>query len=188
MTPIWLAYQPWNALPQSRPKLRATLGLPSQFHPMTCASIMTTDLVTVSPDTTVGDTIRLLTERRFRSIPVVDDTGTLLGQFGVQDALALGMPHVAGMGLKGPMSDITFVHDNMDDIRRRLSDNWNDAVGSYVNSDFATLGPDDDLTNVIQSLYQTRGNMPVVDPVSGKLVGIVSYWDVLEHLFDGIKA
>lgn len=147
---------------------------------------MTTDLVTVSPDTTVGETIRLLTERRFRSIPVVDSAGALLGQFGVQGVLALGMPHVAGMGLKGPMSDITFVHDNMDDIRRRLADDWNDPVRLYVDSDFEVLHPKDDLTNVLQSLYQTRGNMPVVDPDNGKLVGIVSYWDVLERLFAGL--
>ncbi|MHC4380398.1 MAG: CBS domain-containing protein, partial [Planctomycetota bacterium] len=105
---------------------------------MTCASIMTTELVTVSPDTTVGDTIRLLTERRFRSIPVVAASGKLLGQFGVQGVLGLAMPHVAGMGLKGPMSDISFIHDDMSDLRRRLADNWNDPVGDYVNDDFAT--------------------------------------------------
>jgi len=149
---------------------------------------MTTDLVTVSPDTTLGKTIRLLTERRFRSIPIVDASGILLGQFGVQGVLALGMPHVAAMGLKGPMSDISFVHDNMNDIRRRLSDNWNDPVGDYLDGDSEVLNPEDDLTNVMQSLYQSRGNMPVVDPDSGKLVGIVSYWDVLERLFAGLDA
>ncbi|MHC4823585.1 MAG: CBS domain-containing protein [Planctomycetota bacterium] len=155
---------------------------------MTCASIMTTELVTVSPDTTVGDTIRLLTERRFRSIPVVAASGKLLGQFGVQGVLGLAMPHVAGMGLKGPMSDISFIHDDMSDLRRRLADNWNDPVGDYVNDDFATLKPDDDMTHVVQTLYSTRGNMPVVEPGTGKMVGIVSYWDVLEHLLGGIEA
>ncbi|MDA0667011.1 MAG: CBS domain-containing protein [Planctomycetota bacterium] len=153
---------------------------------MTCASIMTTDLVTVSPDTTVGDTIRLLTERRFRSIPVVDKAGTLLGQFGVQGVLGLSMPRVAGMGLRGSMSNISFVHDNMSDIRRRLADNLEDPVGNYVSGEFITLKPKDDLTHVVQSLYQSRGNMPVVDPDSGKLVGIVSYWDALEHIFDDL--
>ncbi|MDA1113260.1 MAG: CBS domain-containing protein [Planctomycetota bacterium] len=147
---------------------------------------MTTDLVTVSPDTTVGDTIRLLTERRFRSIPVVDKAGTLLGQFGVQGVLGLSMPRVAGMGLRGSMSNISFVHDNMSDIRRRLADNLEDPVGNYVSGEFITLKPKDDLTHVVQSLYQSRGNMPVVDPDSGKLVGIVSYWDALEHIFDDL--
>lgn len=186
MTAIRLAYQRRNALPKSRPKLRATLILSTPFQSMTCASIMTTDLVTVSPDTTVGDTIRLLTERRFRSIPVVDKAGTLLGQFGVQGVLGLSMPRVAGMGLRGSMSNISFVHDNMSDIRRRLADNLEDPVGNYVSGEFITLKPKDDLTHVVQSLYQSRGNMPVVDPDSGKLVGIVSYWDALEHIFDDL--
>lgn len=149
---------------------------------------MTTDLVTVSPDTTVGDTIRLLTERRFRSIPVVNDRGKLLGQFGVQGVLGLAMPHVAGMGLKGPMSDISFIHDDMSDLRRRLGGHWNDPVSKYVCDDFTTLKPEDDMTHVVQTLYSTRGNMPVVEPESGKMVGIVSYWDVLEHLLQDIDA
>ena len=149
---------------------------------------MTTDLVTVSSDTTVGDTIRLLTERRFRSIPIVDAAGNFIGQFGVQAVLGLAMPHVAGMGLNGPMSDIQFVHDSMKDLRRRLSDNWNDPVSQYASTDYTVLKPEDDMTHVVQSLFQARGNMPVVDPGNNKLVGIVSYWDVLEHLFDGLDA
>ena len=149
---------------------------------------MTTDLVTVSPDTTLGDTIRLLTERRFRSIPIVDEAGKFLGQFGVQGVLGLAMPQVAGMGLKGPMSDIQFIHDNMDDLRRRLSDNWNDSVGSYLNEDAPTLKPEDDMTHVVQMLFQSRGNIPVLESEGNKLVGIVSYWDVLDHLFSGIDA
>ncbi|PCJ53048.1 MAG: hypothetical protein COA70_10320 [Planctomycetota bacterium] len=188
MTLFWLAFQRWIDPPKSRPKLRATLILSAPFHPMTCASIMTTDLVTVSPDTTVGDTIRLLTERRFRSIPIVDDAGKFLGQFGVQSVLGLAMPHVAGMGLKGPMSDIQFIHDNMEDLRRRLADNWNDSVGSYLDADRPTLKPEDDMTHVVQMLFQSRGNMPVLEAGSHQLVGIVSYWDVLDHLFDGLDA
>jgi len=188
MTLFWLAFQRWIEPPKSRPKLQATLVLSTPIHPMTCASIMTTDLVTVSPDTTVGDTIRLLTERRFRSIPSVDDAGNFLGQFGVQTVLGLAMPQVAGMGLKGPMSDIQFIHDNMDDLRRRLSDDWNDPVSKYLDADCSTLNPDDDMTHVVQMLFQSRGNMPVLEGDGNKLVGIVSYWDVLDHLFGGIKA
>ena len=86
------------------------------------------------------------------------------------------------------MSDIQFIHDNMDDLRRRLSDNWDDAVSSYLNEDCPTLKPEDDMTHVVQMLFQSRGNMPVLEGDTKKLVGIVSYWDVLDHLFSGIKA
>jgi CBS domain-containing protein len=32
-----------------------------------------------------------------------------------------------------------------------------------------------------------QDNIPVVDPDSGRLVGIISYWDVLDHLLAEIK-
>lgn len=149
---------------------------------------MTTEPITVSPDTTVGEAIRLLCERRFRSVPIIDSGGGLIGQFSVRDILHLAMPHVAGMGLEGPMADITFMPDKLKDLRRRIADNWSDPVSKYAADDYVILRPNDPMTHVVQALYSGTGYMPVVDPESNKLVGIVSYWDILGPLFDGLDA
>ncbi len=148
---------------------------------------MKTDLITVSPDTKVGEAIRLLFGRHFRSVPIVDEDMHLIGQFSVRDILSLAMPCVAGMGLSGPMSDITFMPDDFEDVRRRLSDNWGDPVSKYALDDYIVLRPNDPMTHVVQALYRCRAYMPVVDPDTEKLVGVVSYWDVLEKLVDGIE-
>jgi CBS domain-containing protein len=38
--------------------------------------------------------------------------------------------------------------------------------------------PDTPLIQTLFTLYKCRANLPVVDPDSGRLEGLISYWDV----------
>lgn len=51
------------------------------------ASIMTTDVVTVSQDADVSDLMRLMTDRRIRHVPVVDEDDTLVGVVSIGDVV-----------------------------------------------------------------------------------------------------
>ena len=42
---------------------------------LTVREIMTTDVVTVKPDTTVGELADILTQKKISGVPVVDSTG-----------------------------------------------------------------------------------------------------------------
>jgi len=53
----------------------------------TVASLMTTEVVTVSYDAAVADVMRLMTERRFRHLPVLDEEGTLIGLISIGDVV-----------------------------------------------------------------------------------------------------
>lgn len=53
----------------------------------TVASLMTTEVVTVSYDAAVADVMRLMTERRFRHLPVLDEEGTLIGLVSIGDVV-----------------------------------------------------------------------------------------------------
>ena len=53
----------------------------------TVAALMTTDVVTVSYDASVADVMRLMTERRFRHLPVLDEEGTLIGLVSIGDVV-----------------------------------------------------------------------------------------------------
>lgn len=53
----------------------------------TVAALMTTDVVTVSYDAAVADVMRLMTERRFRHLPVLDEEGTLIGLVSIGDVV-----------------------------------------------------------------------------------------------------
>jgi CBS domain-containing protein len=53
----------------------------------TLASVMTPNPRCIGPDTKVADAVLIMLERGFRHLPVISDTGTLLGVFSARDAL-----------------------------------------------------------------------------------------------------
>lgn len=147
---------------------------------MTCASIMRPNPVTVRATQTVGEAIGILEKNTFRSIPVTDAEGKMLGQFGVHGALRMLVPRIATEKMGLP--DLAFVKDDLDDMWRRLGGFWDKPVGDYVDPETYLVHPDTPLTKTVLALYHTHDNLPVVDPESGQLVGIISYWDVVRKL------
>lgn len=55
---------------------------------ITAGQVMTSPVVTVSPETSVAQIAELLTSRRFSGIPVVDNAGAVLGLVSERDLLA----------------------------------------------------------------------------------------------------
>lgn len=55
---------------------------------LTARDIMTANPVTIGPETSIADAIRILLEKRFNGLPVVDDNGALLGVLCQSDLVA----------------------------------------------------------------------------------------------------
>ena len=58
---------------------------------LTVDSIMTGDVITCTPDDTVTDLMKLMTERRFRHVPILDEDGHLAGVVSIGDAVKFRM-------------------------------------------------------------------------------------------------
>ncbi|UYM06048.1 CBS domain-containing protein [Solicola gregarius] len=58
---------------------------------LTVESIMTADVITCTPDDAVTDLMKLMTERRFRHVPILDDDGALAGVVSIGDAVKFRM-------------------------------------------------------------------------------------------------
>lgn len=147
---------------------------------MACQSIMIPNPVTFAKEVTVGEAVGVLFERRFRSVPVVDAAGKLCGQFGVHAVMRMIVPRIATERLGLP--HLPFVQDDMDDLKRRLRRFWDKPVGDYAEQDYFVVHPDTPLTKTVLSLYHTHDNLPVVERETGKLLGIISYWDIVQRL------
>lgn len=147
---------------------------------MTCATIMHPNPVTVLASQTVGTAIGVLDKNTFRSVPVTDGSGRMIGQFGVHAVLRMLVPRIATMKMGLP--HLPFVKDDLDDLKRRLRVFWDKPVGDYVDRDAYVVHLDTPLTKTVLALYHTHDNLPVVDRASGRLVGIISYWDVVRSL------
>lgn len=134
----------------------------------TVSAVMTSPVVTVTPDTTFKDAVRVLRRKRVSGLPVVDRDGQLVGIVTEADLLNK-------VERRDPESYIL-------ESRRHRADRAHAAamdVASAMTREVVSVRPDFPIALAAREMH-TRGikRLPVVDD-GGKVVGIVSRGDLL---------
>ena len=140
-------------------------------------SVMTTDVVTFTPEESVQDAIRRLVEREVDAGPVLDADGHLVGMLSSSDLLVqetkLHYPTV--VSLFGAYLELPSSH-------RRFEEDLRRAVGATV-ADVMATDPvscaEDDTLERAATLMHDHGvsRLPVTN--DGRLVGIIARGDIL---------
>ena len=141
--------------------------------------IMTKDVVTVSPETGIADAAKLLLERGFNGVPVVDGTGKLVGLLCQTDLVAqqkkFPVPSVFTF-LDGVISLTSMKH-----LEKEIQKITAMTVADAMTPNPVTVGPETSIeeagTIMVDRNFHT---LPVVS--EGELVGIVGKEDVLRTL------
>jgi CBS domain-containing protein len=60
----------------------------SNLTPITAGELMSSDIVSVKPDTTADELARLLLEKQVGGVPVIDETGALIGMVSGFDVIS----------------------------------------------------------------------------------------------------
>ena len=132
---------------------------------MITRDIMTRDPVTISVTATLADAAAVLRDLDIRHLPVVD-RGVLVGMLSDRDLRSLDPYGLLDM-------------ENPGAARARLIT----PVVHVMTPDVVFVEPDTDLSEVVALMLETRvGAIPVIDPATREVVGIVSYIDVLRML------
>jgi CBS domain-containing protein len=129
---------------------------------MNASDLMTSDVVVVRSTDAIGAAVETLTELDIRHLPVVDD-GELVGMLSDRDLRELGLAQI----------------NDVPDIDR-IKALGKLAVADVMSSDVQTVDPGTSIRDIIDLMVTSKiGAVPVVEEHNGKLVGIVSYVDVL---------
>ncbi len=150
---------------------------------MTCGSVMWPEPTVLAAETTVLEALQKILEVRVRSLPVVDEGGQVIGVFGVHRLLTLVMPKV--VSLEHGLWNTAFLKDAISDLRRRLGKVGGERVADHMRTRFEVVHPNSPLTHTVALLHQGHDSIPVVDEESGKLVGVLTYWHVLDAMQGG---
>jgi CBS domain-containing protein len=157
----------------------------------TCGAIMTTKPVAINQSESVAKAMRMLLDNRLLGLPAVDDGGRYLGMFLRSRLVALLLPTIVQLEERlpevGRLIELGFMTDTLDDAHDRFQKVASDPVSKYLQMDTPILRLDTPVMNAVLYLYRTRSYLPVVDEASGKLLGVVSTWDVLGRIA-GISA
>lgn len=144
---------------------------------MLVRSVMSTDVVTFSPDESVQDATRRLVERGIDGGPVLDTDGQLVGMLTSGDLLVqetkLHYPTV--LSLFGAYLELPSSHRRFEeDLRRAVGA----TVGDVMHGDPVACAEDDTLERAATLMHEHEvSRLPVIS--GGRLVGIIARGDIL---------
>ena len=148
---------------------------------ITAKDIMTREVITISPDTEIAQVAKLLLTKRINGVPVVNDTGELVGILCQSDLIIQqkNIPIPSLFTLLDGFIPLTSSKKLDKEVEKIMATKAEDAMTANP----VTVNPDTAIEEIaalmVEKSYHT---LPVVD--AGKLVGIVGKEDVLRTLID----
>ena len=140
---------------------------------MLAKDVMTTAIITVKPDTDVGDVARLLLNSHISAVPVLADDGTLVGIVSEGDLL-----HRAEAGTRSRPSWWLRLFATPDEPAANYLRQFGRRAKDVMSTNLITVEPDTPLTDIAALLEKHHiKRVPVM--VADKLVGIVSRANLL---------
>lgn len=146
--------------------------------------IMTRDVVTVTPETGVTEIARLLLERRFNGVPVVNQSGDLVGVISQSDLIAEQK--------KLPIPSVFTILDAFISIyppgkmAKEVQKIAAMKASQAMTTDPVTVGPEEGIDEIASIMVnKSIHTIPVLE--GGKLVGIIGKEDILRTLVSSSK-
>lgn len=140
---------------------------------------MTRNPVTVSPETEILQAAKLLLEKRINGVPVVDDTGKLVGIICQSDLIVQQkkMPIPSLFTFLDGIVSLTSMKQMEKEARKITAI----TVAHAMTANPVTIKPDTTIETIAELMVDKKFHtLPVVD--DGKLVGIVGKEDILRTL------
>jgi CBS domain-containing protein len=141
--------------------------------------IMTTEIITVSPETEIVKVTKLLLEKRINGVPVLDETGRLVGILCQSDLIAQQrkLPIPSFFTLLDGLIPLTSEKQIDKQVRKIAAV----TVAEAMTPNPVTVEPDTNIEEVAALMVDRNFHtIPVVD--EGELVGIVGKEDILRTL------
>ena len=143
---------------------------------MKASDVMDPNPVTLKPSDTIEDAARYIMQKRFRSLPVVDENFCYMGMFGVNCLLKQVIPRAVMM--ENGLENVSFLHETFDDLHERFDEVKDQPIEICMNREVEAITPDTPLTETLLRLHDTRASIPVMEQDTCKLLGMISYWDI----------
>jgi CBS domain-containing protein len=149
---------------------------------MTAQTVMNSKPVTLALHDSFGQAFHLLLDMRVRGLPVVDPEGHYRGMFDLYDIWSLLLPKGAQLD-RDSIEDLGFVSSTAESLQERLQEAWDRPIADFLDDDHSpAITPEAPVIEAVLQLNRHGGNLPVVDEKSGKLLGIMSPWEILAQV------
>lgn len=146
----------------------------------TVAEVMTTNPITVSPQTPLKEAIKILAEKKISGLPVQDDTGKLVGVISETDLMW------QETGVETPpyimILDSVIYLQNPARHEKEIHKALGQTVGEVMSDKPITIEPDCPLKKAANIMHDKQiRRLPVVD-AEDNLVGILTRGDIIRMM------
>ncbi len=147
----------------------------------TVGDVMTHDPITANRDTPLIEVIKILAEKRISGLPVVDETGKLVGVISETDLMwretgATMPPYIMFL-------DSVIYLENPTQYEREVHKALGETVGEAMTAEhLVTIAADQPLRNAAQLMHDRKVHrLPVVD-ASDRVIGILTRGDIIRSM------
>ncbi len=145
----------------------------------TARDIMTTPVITVSPDTSIKELVRILGEHRINGAPVMDKDSRLVGIVTEADVVdqckKFHIPSFFNF-----LDGIIFLEDPSI-LEKEIKKMSGTTVGDICTTEVKTVAPDTPVQDIATLMAEEHiQTIPVMD--GDRLVGVVGRWDVVKSM------
>jgi CBS domain-containing protein len=142
---------------------------------MNAKDFMTTNVITCSQDKTVKEAAEIMLEHSFSTLPIVDETGVLVGIITESDFVSkeAKIPHALASIKQLFGQDYYFK-----DIESIYLETRDKKISNVMSKKLITVDTDTNLTSIVNLMMSKHlKRLPVLD--NGKLVGIITRKDLM---------
>ena len=149
----------------------------------TVGEVMTRDPILVQPQTSLEEAIKILAEKRLGGLPVVDESGKLLGIISEGDLMWKETE------VKPPayimLLDSVIYLENPGRYQRELHKALGQTVGEVMSDHVSTIKPEKSVKDAARLMNEKRiDRLPVIDD-NGHVVGIITRGDIVRVMAAG---
>lgn len=147
----------------------------------TIADVMTSNPITVKPQTSLQDAIKVMVEKKISGLPVVDDAGKLVGVISESDLMwqETGVdppPYIMFL-------DSVIYLQNPARYDKEIHKVLGQTVAEVMTDRAITIEPDRSLKQAAQLMHEKKiRRLPVVDKTDGKVIGIITRGDIIRTM------
>lgn len=151
----------------------------------TVRDVMTTDVVTVTPGTSIGRIAELMDTHAISGLPVVDDARRVVGVITDHDLVIRNTKIDPPPFL--PLLEGRIPLETPGHFERRVRHMVGSEARDMMSEDVQSIGPDEDMETLAELMIRRRLHLvPVVE--GGRLAGIVTRADVIRWMTRGDRA
>ncbi len=148
---------------------------------MKAKTIMNKDVITVMPQDTVTNLVKLLLDNRISGVPVIDEDKKVVGIVSETDLIypekSLHMPAFI------PILDSIVFLEGFKEMEKEIKKMAAYRVEDIMVKDVITVNEDSEIQEIVNIMINRRINrIPVVND-EGKLVGIITRSNILKHIY-----